>query len=157
MHDLLLRLIGRRQVRQMRQPGVADRGLQNETQSHDLIMHRAARRRFVALARLDAMYAVILHFAGRNLAEPDIAEERQQVNPQTDLMSLGPFLRALAVGDQPVFHREPLGGEFEGFLVEEDAGLILAAQPDIPFLGHPLGLVQALFVGGNTVITINDG
>jgi hypothetical protein len=30
-------------------------------------MHRAARRRFVALARLDPVYPVILHLAGRNL------------------------------------------------------------------------------------------
>jgi hypothetical protein len=102
----------------MRQPGVPDHSFQNLVQRPDLIMNGAARWRLVALARLDAVYPVILDLAGRDLAEPNIAEKRQQMQPQTDLMPLGPFLCPLALGDKPVFHRKPLGGKFERLLIE---------------------------------------
>jgi hypothetical protein len=47
MYDLALRPVRQRQIRQMRQPAMADGGFQNEAQRDDLIVERAARRRFV--------------------------------------------------------------------------------------------------------------
>ncbi len=154
VHNLPAGFVGRRQIRQMRQPAMPDAGLQDQAQRADLVMDRAARRSLTDFPRLlgnrdgrrDTVHTVILYLARRHARQSEMPEEWQKMQPEPNLMPLHPAHRALTVGDHPVLQGKPLRGCQKSFLGRDEARACLAGHGEEPVLRHILGLGETFFL-----------
>lgn len=111
-------------------------------------MKRAARGNLACRGCANAVNAVILNGAGRNLGELHLAEERDQA----DAVPFNPFRAELTFRDDGIFLLELLGGLGKGLFGFQQPGRQLATQPKIPVLRKGLGLLQSSFLGAGTVL-----
>src|SRR5260221_13789460 len=94
---------------------MAYRRLQHLPQRHDLVVQRAPRRRLVlhgnVLARGTRLarwrrrrpvHAIVLHLAGGDLGDAELAEEAAQMQPQTNAMTLDPAGAALPLREDRI-------------------------------------------------------
>jgi len=152
VRDLSLRLIWRRQIRQMAEPFVANGSLENLPEGSDLIMQGATGRHPAGSGRGNPVDPVILNCPGVDVGKAHLAEERDEMQPETDTVPLNPFRTALALRDDPIFLPELLGGFRERGFCFQYPRRSLAAQPKIPFLGDDLRLIQPRFFGAGAVL-----
>jgi hypothetical protein len=75
-----------------------------------------------------AVHAVLLHPAGGDFRDAELAEKRDEVQAQTDVVARDPALAALALGDDAVFLGELVSSLLEGFLGRQEASAGFAAQ-----------------------------
>jgi hypothetical protein len=115
-------------------------------------MKRATGRSFARRGRANAVNAVILNRSGRDLREAHLAEERDQVEPQANAVTLHPFGAALAFRDNGIFLLELLGCLGKGLFGFYQACGQLAAKAEIPAFRERLGLLQPGFLGTGTVL-----
>ena len=85
--------------------------------------------------RCHPVNAVILQFACGHFRYTQLAKEWQQVDAPPDLMTIGPFLAALSLGNDFVFSQKLRRRLCEASFGEQDADLVLAAKFEIPVFG----------------------
>ena len=98
------------------------------------------------------MDPVFLHLASRDLGDAEVAEERVEMEANSDTVTLNPADATLSLGDNLVFLQELLRRLPEGLLRFQQAGAVLAAQFQIPVLGDLLGEGDVFFLGGRAVL-----
>src|SRR5271165_6878310 len=124
----------------MSKPTMSNRGFQDLSQGHDLVVQSAAGGplRFACLG-IDpgghAVHTVVLDFASRDLGYRQIPEEGNQVNPKSDSMAFYPAWTPLPLGDDFVFFQKLLGHRFKRLSRPQDTRAIFAAKGKEPVLG----------------------
>lgn len=124
---------------------MADGGFQDQPQRHDFIVQGAACGRLAGAGRGRPVHPVLLHFPRRHLGESQVPEEGTKMKADADFVALGPALAPLALGDNPVFFLELVGGSAERLFCLKEACAGPAAQSQIPVLGELLGGFEVLF------------
>ncbi|WP_244505555.1 hypothetical protein [Methyloceanibacter stevinii] len=113
MNDLALRAIGRREIRQVRQPTMPDSCLQNLAQGHNLIMERAAGRRFARGGRRRPVHPIFLDLAGCDPREAQFSEEWTKMEAKADFVPLHPCRAAMTFRDNLVLFFKLVGSLIE--------------------------------------------